>query len=291
MDSHAGPEIRRRAMRSLLENRADNLIPLLKQLAADTTLASTALVGLLELNDPDAPALALGKYPWLAAETRPPLLNALTTRPASARALLTGVAAGKVPKSDLTPFHARQIAGLGDAALTQQLSEVWGTIRPPSADKRAIIERFQTELPPTAIARADLTHGRQLFQLTCAPCHVLYGEGARVGPDLTGSGRSNLSYLLENVVDPSAVVPAEFRMSIATMKDGRVLNGIVSGRTERTLRLQGLGEPVVLENREIQSVETAAQSLMPEGLLEGLPRDDVRDLLAYLMHPQQVLLK
>jgi len=49
--------------------------------------------------------------------------------------------------------------------------------------------------------------------MACAACHTLYGEGGKVGPDLTGGGRDNLDYLLENIVDPSAVVTADFRMS------------------------------------------------------------------------------
>ena len=61
-----------------------------------------------------------------------------------------------------------------------------------------------------------------------------------------------------------------------TLKDGRVLNGIVGARTERTLTFLAQGaEPAVLEHRDIQSVETVEQSLMPEGLLENLPADEL----------------
>lgn len=291
IDVGAGPEMRRRAIQSLVDARADNLAPLLKQVSADTTLASTALVGLLELNDPDAPTLALSRYKWLEHDSRPPLVAALSSRPTGAMALLNGVANGQVPRVEVTPFHARQIAGLGDAKLTQRLTEVWGAVRSPGVDKRAGIDRFRAALSPATLAKADLRHGRQLYQQSCAVCHVLYGEGARVGPELTGSGRANLDYLLENMVDPSAVVPADFRMSIVTLKDGRVLNGIAGAKTERTLTLQGQGEAVVLEHRDIQSVETVEQSLMPEGVLEALPIEGARDLLAYLMHPKQVPLK
>lgn len=291
MDGKASPEMRRRAVQSLLDSRADNLGPLLKQVAADTTLAAPALVGLLQLNDPDAPALAVSKYKWLATDQRPAVINALISRPAGARALLAAVGQGTIERAEVTPFHARQILGLGDAGLKQRLGEVWGAVRGPDADKRAAIARFRAALPPETLARADLSHGRAIFQQSCAVCHVLYGEGSRIGPELTGSGRSNLDYLLENVVDPSAVVPADFRMSIVEMKDGRILNGIVGAKTARTLTLQGPAEAVVLELAEIQSIERVEQSLMPEGLLDALPAESVRDLVGYLMHPRQVPLR
>ena len=69
-----------------------------------------------------------------------------------------------------------------------------------------------------------------IFNTACASCHTLYGEGGKVGPDLTGGGRNNLDYLLENIVDPSAVVTADFRMSILDLKDGRVLNGLIAAK-------------------------------------------------------------
>src|SRR5207249_7154399 len=93
----------------------------------------------------------------------------------------------------------------------------------------------KAQLTPAALAKADKIQGRAAFNTACAACHTLYGEGGKVGPDLTGSGRDNLDYLLENIVDPSAVVTADFRMSIVDIKDGRVLNGLIAATTGRTL--------------------------------------------------------
>jgi len=90
--------------------------------------------------------------------------------------------------------------------------------------------------------KADLSRGRLVFNTVCAACHTLYGEGGKVGPDLTGGGRDILDYLLENIVDPSATVTADFRMSIVELKDGRVLNTLLAARTERTLTLKTMTE-------------------------------------------------
>lgn len=112
--------------------------------------------------------------------------------------------------------------------------------------------------------------------------------GGEVGPDLTGSGRDNLDYLLDNIADPSAVVTADFRMTIVKLKDGRTLNALVAGKTDRTLTLKTMTETLTVERSEVTSMQESALSLMPEGLLEAFTPEQQRDLLAYLMHKSQV---
>ena len=151
-----------------------------------------------------------------------------------------------------------------------------------------MIHGLKGRLTRDEIAKADLRKGRLLFQDICAKCHTLYGEGAKIGPDLTGSGRANLDYLLENIVEPSAVVSAEYRLSEVTMKDGRELAGIVKARTGRTLTLRTLTDEQTVELREVVNEGVSTLSMMPEGLLLPLQPEQVRDLIAYLRHPVQV---
>ena len=150
------------------------------------------------------------------------------------------------------------------------------------------MNRYRKLLTSDRLAKADLPQGRQLFDKTCAVCHRLYGEGKTIGPDLTGSGRSNLDYLLENVVDPSAIVPADYRVSNLELKDDRSLTGIVVARNEHTIELQMQNERLTIDRSEIRELQQGTLSLMPEGLLEMLKAEEIRDLIGYLMHPQQV---
>jgi len=138
------------------------------------------------------------------------------------------------------------------------------------------------------LAAADKSAGRLVFNTACANCHTLYGHGGQVGPDLTGSNRDNLDYLLDNIVDPSAVVSADFRMSIVDLKDDRTLNGLIAAKTDHTLTLKTMTETVTLELAQIEKSQESSLSLMPEGLLEALTGSQQRDLIAYLMHRSQV---
>ena len=190
---------------------------------------------------------------------------------------------GDIPRADLTPAYARQINGFNDKTLTKQLAAVWGEQHDTPADKRLRIAQFKARLTPAALAMADKKNGQLLFHNTCAICHTLYGEGGKVGPDLTGAGRDNLDYLLDNIIDPSAIVAADYRMSIVKLKDGRVLNGIIIANSERTITLRQITETGTLERSEISAIVESPLSLMPEGMLEGLGDNASRDLLAYLM--------
>lgn len=290
LDSQAGPWERRQALKTLLEARPEFLRAVLRTAADDGILRSAALLGLLEVGDPEAAKLTVSRYQWVGLEERPALVGALVARPDSATALVEALASGAIPKADLTPFHARQILGFKNAELSARLTEVWGLAVQPVADKERIKQHFR-ELARENSPPVDLIQGQQVYQRVCASCHKLYGEGGVVGPDLTGSGRADLDYLLDHVVDPSSLVPADYRLTILTLKDGRVLNGVLKQQTPRTVTLQTQNEVLVLERSEVLEQEQPAQSLMPEGLLESLAPGDARNLLAYLRHPTPVPLR
>jgi putative membrane-bound dehydrogenase-like protein len=279
---------RRAALRVLIEGRAPGLLPVLQRLVRDRATASVAVRGLAGFDHPDTPKLILQNYHYLRGEARSQAINTLVARPAYARALLKALDEGRLPRGELSAYQARQIHSLGEEALNRELARVWGEIRGTPAEKRKQIARYKSLLTGEQLKRGDLPAGRVLFNKLCASCHVLYGQGKQIGPDLTGSNRDNLDYLLENIVDPSAIVPVDFRISVVTLKDGRVLTGVVGGQTGRTLAVQTQTERLTVERSEVDTVRPTPQSLMPDGLLGDLRDEQVRDLIAYLMSPRQV---
>jgi putative heme-binding domain-containing protein len=143
-------------------------------------------------------------------------------------------------------------------------------------------------LTPSYLAAADASHGRALFAKSCATCHVLFDDGRKIGPDLTGSQRANLDYVLENLLDPSAVVAREYRVSIVQTTGGRVITGMVLEEAAQTITVQTPNERLIVPRSEIDEQVQSPLSMMPEGLLQTLSETDIRDLVAYLASPQQV---
>ncbi|MEA3209367.1 MAG: hypothetical protein QOE70_2424 [Chthoniobacter sp.] len=288
LDPKADLRARKQALQTLVVAREPDLRSICEGLLGEKYLNTVAIRGLAEERDPALGPKLVKVYKSFAFDERPQLLAVLVSRAPWAKALLDAVAEGKVPRADLSAFHAREIRNLGDPALTQQLSQVWGELHESAADKRQLMAKLKAELTPELLAKADPSKGRATFTQTCAVCHTLYGEGGKIGPDLTGSGRDNLDYLLENIIDPSAVVTADFRLSTLTLKDGRVLSGMIAARSERTLTLKTMTEALTIEQAEIASTQDSPVSLMPEGLLLAFTPEQVRDLFAYLMSRQQV---
>lgn len=288
LDDKAELEPRKAALRSLIDARPEDLRTICEKLLSVRFLNTVAARG-LALSDDASVGVKLAKsYKTFHPSERAAVIETLVSRPTFAKALLDELAAGRISREDVSAYHARQIRSFNDEGLTKQLSQVWGEMRESAEDKRALIAKLKTTLTPEVLAKADKSAGRLVYSQVCATCHTLYGQGGQIGPDLTGSGRSNIDYLLENIADPGAVVNADFRLNVLTLKDGRVLNGMISAKSDRTLTLKTMTEPVTVERTEISKQEELPQSMMPEGLLQAFTPEQVRDLVAYLMHPVQV---
>lgn len=290
LDDKADLTTRQAALKTLIDARPANLRELCESLLEVRGLNTTAVRGLALFDDPAIGQKLAKTYRKFASTERPAVLDTLVSRPAFAAVLLDNVGdqGAKIARTDITAFHARQIRAFNNEALTQQLTEVWGELRESATDKKELIEKLKKQLDGPTLAKANLSTGRVLFTAVCSACHQMYGEGGKVGPDLTGSGRANIDYLLENIADPSGVVSADYRMSILTLKDGRILSGVIARQDARTLTLRLLTEETTIEKTEISKQEASPMSMMPEGLLLAFPPEQVRDLIAYLMHPSQV---
>ena len=288
LDDKADLETRRAALRSLIDDKPADLRSICEKLLRVRFLNATAVRGLALFDDPAIGQSLAKSYRSFHPSERGSVVDTLVSRASFARALLDQMAGGSIPRGDLSAFQARQVRSLGDPDLTRKLSETWGELRDSPSDKKEAIARLKGRLTPEVLASADPGRGRVVFNKLCASCHALYGHGGAIGPDLTGSGRDNLDYLLENILDPSAVVNADFKMAVVAMADGRVLNGLLRAPTERTITLQSQNEAVVLSRQEIEEIKPSPLSLMPEGQLDPLAPEEVRDLFAYLMKKTQV---
>jgi len=134
----------------------------------------------------------------------------------------------------------------------------------------------------------NIAKGQTLFRdergLGCAKCHRVAGEGGAVGPDLSGIGAQyDRAYLAESVLFPSKIVRDDFRLTTIVTQTGELRVGVVRGETaESIVLLDAEGARHEIPKAEVQSRETGALSLMPEGLIDGLSPQEFADLVSYL---------
>lgn len=283
-------ETRRRAITVLAGRKVPDLGPTLRTALADLALRGAAVRALAAYPDAETPAALLKVYPVLSADEKTDAVLTLASRPTFATKLLDAIEAGTVPKADVSAFAARQIQALNNKAVSERLAKVWGTVRPASATFKSQAEKFKKLLTAETLAKADVANGRAVFVKHCASCHKLFGEGGDVGPELTGSQRANLDYVLENVLDPSAAVPGEYRMTTFNLVDGRTVTGVIRKETPQAVIIRTVNEEIIVATADIDSRKGTALSIMPDGLFDAMKETEIRDLVAYLASPKQVAL-
>ncbi len=279
---------RRGAMDSLMGVKDAELSGTLHVLLGDAELRSAALRALGAFNDPKTADAILRIYGSLDQAQKRDALSTLASRVTYAKPLLAAIAANKVPKQDMTAEVVRQLRNVKDHEVQEQVAKIYGTAREVSADKKAEMERYRRIYGAGGSQPGNASPGRVVFNKVCAQCHMLFDTGGKVGPDITGANRSDINYLLENILDPNAVIPNEYRANEIETKDGRSLTGIIKRQDDKTIVLQTANELVTLPRNEIESQRQSQLSMMPEELLATMKDQEVRDLIYYLTRVGQV---
>ncbi len=287
-DASQKPEARRAALAALVEAGTPKLGRFLHKLLDDKELRAAAISSLAAYDDETTPKEILGRYSSLSEDEKPEAIATLASRVPYALALLDAVNKKTVPRGDITAHTARQLQALGHQRLSDRLTQVWGAVRKTSDDKDALMVRYKALLTPDYLSTANLPSGRRLFEKNCGTCHRLYGEGGQVGPDLTGSNRKNLDYVLENVLDPSALINRDYKLTLVLTTDGRFITGIAAEQPGGTLAVQTATQRIFLAKDDIERMQPLELSMMPEGALDKLTSEEIRDLVAYLKTETQV---
>ena len=269
---------RRKALQALAGQRRPELARELPAIVHDTALRIDGIRAIAAFDDQALGKLLVDRYHTFAPAEKSEAIQTLSSRPRYGRMLTDALAAKTIPTSDIPASAPRQLLRV----VGTRFLEVWGPVERSATEDQAY-SKYRTLLDETEIRAASVERGRGVFQRTCGACHRLYGDGGTIGPDLTGSNRANLDYLLLNVLSPNAEVADAYKMVVVTTRDGRTYSGTVAVETDRQLTLRVIGrDAAVINKSDIQSRETTAVSMMPPGLFDSLQDREVLDLVAYL---------
>ncbi len=284
-------EKRQQALDILLRGRDKDAAASFQAIVSDTALRGAAIRALSGYDDAKTPSVVLAQYGKLTEAEKRDAINTLCTRPSYAAALLDAIEKEKLPRTDLHAYNVQALLRFNDEKLQARIKSVWGEFRATAKDKQELIAKHKANLTVARVKNGDLSNGRRLYSKTCQSCHTLFGGGQKVGPDITGSNRANLDYILENMLDPSAIVGKDYRATIIETKDGRVLSGLIQKETDSAITLRTINDTIVVAKADIEERKLSELSIMPEGQLNTLTPDEVRDLVAYLGSPTQVALR
>ena len=276
---------RRTSLRSLLAQQNEQVSLKLESLLDDPAIRLDAIRGYASIENASAPKILLGRYSKMDEPMQRAIIETLASRKGYATALLNAIDTGNIDRKDIPAHVARSL----DVLLGDQFIKVFGEVQDLSADRANLMAKYKAMCSPEAMEKANAKRGRAVFSKTCASCHLMYGEGGKIGPDLTGSNRANLDYILLNSVDPSYDVPDGYKMTLIQTVDGRLLNGVVAEEDARRVILKTVEQPqVVIAKDDIEARKISSKSMMPDGQLEQMKPQEMLDLIKYLRTTAQV---
>ncbi len=273
---------RKSAFAVLRRTRDEGALPVFAVLLSDAAFRAAAIPELARSDDAGVARQLVTLLPNLPPSEQTAALATLTSRPSHASVLVAALEDGSLPKSALSTLHVRQIRTLGDAALNDRLTKVWGSFNDSSEAARATMAKLRKVYAEAPLWAYETAAGKAVFDRACATCHTMGASERKLGPDLAGSWRNGVDYFLENIVDPNAVVGDDFQLVILTKKDGSVVSGSISAESDTAVTIRSLTDTVTVPKADIATRQKLPQSLMPPGLLETMPERDAIALLKYL---------
>ncbi|MEO5999520.1 MAG: PVC-type heme-binding CxxCH protein [Chitinophagaceae bacterium] len=277
-NKNAPLEQRRLALLAITNRQRKELIKEIPPLLNEPGLRVDVIRAIAAYDSDPLGKLLLGKYSTFNTPEKLQVIQTMASRPTYGWLLTQALKNKSIPKSDVPVFAARQLLRVVGSGFM----EVWGPLEQSGMDEKLYV-KYKRLLTDKAISASNPVKGRAFFLQTCGPCHKMYGEGGIIGPDLTGSNRRNVEYLLSNILDPSGEIQDDYKMVVVTTRDGRTYAGNVASENERQLTMRVVGKDAVVINKSsIQSREATPVSMMPNGLLNTLNDADVLALVAYL---------
>ena len=249
-------------------------------------LVLEAIAGLSQLGGQTTAEAIFAQWKNFSPAARRTAAETLASRNNWASQLLSELEQKRILVSDIPAATIRTLTR-SDAdfgMLAKRATAIFGRVRDANADKLKLIAA-KKEMILNAKGQPDLKAGHEVAKKICFTCHKLHGEGADIGPDLTGVGRSSLDALLANIIDPNQIIGAGYEMVEITTKDDRSVSGRMVENTDTRVRLLSAGpkEDVVAKS-DIAKLRVSELSVMAEGL-EQMPDADFRNLIAYLLNP------
>jgi putative heme-binding domain-containing protein len=255
--------------------------------AEATPLRKAALISLMSYGQPEVGAKAVSIVEQGAGEVRLTALALLASRAEWSQQLLEAVKSGRIAANTvprdmverMRQHEPKQVQGL----LTELYPEK------PAAGVTDFIAKIADVEAKLKAGTGNPYAGEPLFQEKCASCHKLFFKGGRIGPELTAYQRDNLGTMLISIVHPNAEIREGFQYFSVTTNDGRSLSGFLVERDAQILVLRGLeGEDITVRQADVRLLTPMGRSLMPEGLLDGMTDQQLRDLFAYLRISQPI---
>lgn len=283
LDGGASVGDKRQSLRILASDNGPQNLPLLLELLDDQELSGAVIPLLARYDQAKIGSELIARLSGWQGAINDAAMSVLSARSIWAEQLLDAIAAGDVDKQRLTAYYVRQMSGLGDPQLNARLAKEWGALKQSSAERQQEIAKMVKAFSAAPLWAYSAGEGAKHFKKLCANCHQANQQNESLGPKLAGTGTKGIQYIVENVIDPNAVIGRDFQARLVITDSGRVISGLVEKQTDSAITIRTATESVTVPVEEIEQTRVSENSFMPEGLLKDLNDRERIELFKYLM--------
>lgn len=239
-----------------------------------------AVRALAAFPNPEVAGLLVKPWATYPPAGRAAAVEALLAQPERTLAFLTELEAGRVKPEELDPLRRVQLQNHRRSDIRDRAKKLFAGLATP--ERKKVIEDYKAALTMAG----DVRRGQEVFKkATCVSCHRIGNLGADVGPSIADTRTKTLEQLLIDVLDPNAAIDANFVNYVVSLKDGRILTGLITGETASSITLKrgdNQGDTVLRQDLDTDGILSTGKSLMPEGLEKNFNVQELADLLAFL---------
>ncbi|MFK7778360.1 MAG: c-type cytochrome [Gimesia sp.] len=289
-DSKADNQKRLDLIQIFGEVKVPQCVPVLLEIiqsSSDLQMQIASISALQQYPNAIIGSVVTSQYPNMSDDLRGAAQTLVSIRKPWTIEFLTAIDTGKINKTTVSTETARKMTVYSDAQITDLISKHFGSISgATTAEMKKQITAYTQRLQ-TGKEEPDRYAGEKLFQKNCGKCHILFGEGGKIGPDLTAFKRDDVARMLVNIVNPSVEIREGFETYLIVTEDGRTVNGFLADQDNNVIVIRSAdGQNITVERNNIDEMLPQKKSLMPEGLLDKLSEKEVRDLFSYLRSSQ-----
>ncbi len=241
-----------------------------------------SLAGLRTLGsfaDPQASEIILKGLSSFGPNLKREAIEILTDRPARILQMLDAIEAKKFSASQLDPLKVKFLLAHPNAEIRKKATTILGSLN--TGDRQKVVQEYSEALK----LKGDAANGKKIFATQCATCHRFDNVGHTVGPEFAAVLKTKTrAGILNDIFDPNKEVDSRYVVYQAVTLSGKTITGVlvVDAATSITLR-RGEAAEDTIPREQLESLRATNVSLMPEGLEKQMTKQQLADLLEYLL--------
>lgn len=271
---------RANAVRILRSAQYSSAGPVLRKILEShppSEVQSAAIESLEAFDDPGIATTLIANWKSYSPDARVKALDALLNQRDRVPTLLQALEGGQLEPNAVDAAGRARLLQYSDRTISERARRLFQS---DTSDRMKLVESYHDVVKMAG----DPRRGKEVFEHNCGKCHLPRKQGGQVGPDLSGISSKTKDELLTSILNPSYAIDPQFTNYMITTKDGGLHDGIIANETPGTITLRdGSREDQTLLRKNIVEIRASSISVMPEGLEKSLSRQDLADVISYLL--------